>query len=660
MEAHIPDEDELLRSVASQNAQSILAARQRAEQEILRAKEALEGKTRELAESLAMMRATLESTWDGILVTDPSGNVIGFNQKMLDMWHIPGAVLEARRHRDVVEFCAGQFADEDRRRYRLRIEEIYAASSGESFDLLELSDGRVFERYSRVQSVEGRNAGRVWSFRDITHYRRSEEALREETRTLELLHKAVTTLSSTLDLQALLQAVTDAATELSGARFGAFFYNTTDVHGDAFMLYTLSGAPREAFARFGQPRTTPLLGPTFRGEGPIRSDDVLQDPRYGRMPPHAGMPPGHLPVRSYLAVPVVSRTGEVIGGLFFGHPDVGVFTERAERLVVGVAAHAAVAVDNARLYEARRELLESERSARGEAERASAMKDEFLATVSHELRTPLNAILGWVRILRARPGSEADLRHALEVMERNASIQIQLIEDLLDMSRITSGKMRLDVRPLNPIAFVEAAIQTVAPAAEAKGIRLHTELDPAAGPITGDPNRLQQVVWNLLSNAIKFTRANGRIEVVLRRLNAQVEIVVADTGRRHQAPVAAARLRSVPAGRFLAYPSRRRARARAFHREASRRAARRDRACHQSGRGPGCNLHDPAAPRGHSDGERGGAPSPWGGGIRAGFQGIGPVRRQGPRGGRSGRCARSHQAGAGGMRGTGHNGRVGR
>ena len=528
--AHNPDEDDLVRSVASQNAQSILAARQRAEQEMLRAKEALEHKTHELAESLAMMRATLESTWDGILVTDQAGNITSFNRKLIDMWRIPeGVVKAAARHHDLVDVFTGQFDACSQSSYRARIDEIYAVSPGDSLDVLELSDGRVFESYSRVQSIEGRNAGRVWSFRDITQQRRSEEALREESRTLELLNKTGTMLASKLDLQALLQAVTDAATELSGARVGAFFYNTTNVDGDAFLLFTISGTPRDAFERFGQPRATPLFGPTFRGEGPIRCDDVLKDPRYGMMPPH-GLPTGHWAVRSYLAVPVISRTGEVIGGLFFGHPDIGVFTERAERLVVGVAAHAAVAVDNARLYEARKELLESERSARSEVERASAMKDDFLATVSHELRTPLNAILGWVRILRSRPVAATELEHALEVMDRNASIQIQLIEDLLDMSRITSGKMRLNVQPLNPVAFIEAAIQTVTPAAEAKGIHLQKALDPAAGPITGDPDRLQQVVWNLLSNAIKFTGRNGRIDIVLRRAGSHIEIIVADTG----------------------------------------------------------------------------------------------------------------------------------
>jgi signal transduction histidine kinase/CheY-like chemotaxis protein len=502
---------------------------------MIRAKEALELKTQELAHSLAMMRATLEATWNGILVTDEHGTVTDFNQKVVEMWRIPREIMESRQHRQILEFAAQQFKEGTD--FLARVEGIYAESPGESFDVLELLDGRVFERYSRIQFVEKRNVGRVWSFRDVTENRRAEEALRDETRMLEVLNRTGTTLSSNLDLQAVVQAVTDAATELSGAKFGAFSYNTTDDTGDAFVLYAQSGARREEFDGFGQPRGTPLFGPTFGGEGVIRCDDVLKDPRYGGMSSHAGMPAGHLPVRSYLAVPVISRSGEVIGGLFFGHPQTSVFNERTERLVVGVAAQAAIAIDNARLYEAaqkaaeeRQKLLESERAARGEAERASSVKDEFLATLSHELRTPLGAILGWSHMLRLHGIKEPERLHGLEVIERNARMQAQLIEDLLDMSRITSGKMRLDTQPVQPVSFIEAAIETVRPAAEAKGIRLGTLLDPATGPIVGDPNRLQQVVWNLLSNAIKFTPTNGRVQVRLERVNSHIELTVADTG----------------------------------------------------------------------------------------------------------------------------------
>ncbi|MDQ3332223.1 MAG: ATP-binding protein, partial [Planctomycetota bacterium] len=298
-----------------------------------------------------------------------------------------------------------------------------------------------------------------------------------------------------------------------------------------------SGAPREAFEGFGHPRATPLFGPTFRGERPVRLDDVRQDPRYGQWAPHHGMPEGHLPVRSYLAVPVISRSNEVIGGLFFGHEEPAVFTERTERIIVGVAAQAAVAIDNARLYEGatraaeeRKKLLEAERAARAEAERAGLMKDEFLATLSHELRTPLSAILGWSQILQMEGYTPEDLKEGLETIARNGRAQTRLIDDLLDMNRIVSGKVRLDVQPIDLSALVDAAVDSVRHSAEAKSIRLRKIIDPHAGPVSGDPARLQQVVWNLLTNAMKFTPKGGRVDVVVERVNSHVEITVSDSG----------------------------------------------------------------------------------------------------------------------------------
>jgi PAS domain S-box-containing protein len=178
----------------------------------------------------------------------------------------------------------------------------------------------------------------------------------------------------------------------------------------------------------------------------------------------------------------------------------------------------------------REQLLSNERAARAEAERMSAMKDEFLATLSHELRTPLSAILGWAQVLRRGRKDEADLQKGLDTIERNARMQTQLIEDLLDMSRITSGQVRLDIQPVSPAAFVEAALETVRPSADAKGIRIEKVLDPLAGPVSGDPARLQQVIWNLLSNAVKFTPKNGKVQVLLERVNSHIEISVADTG----------------------------------------------------------------------------------------------------------------------------------
>jgi signal transduction histidine kinase/ActR/RegA family two-component response regulator len=181
--------------------------------------------------------------------------------------------------------------------------------------------------------------------------------------------------------------------------------------------------------------------------------------------------------------------------------------------------------------EAERErLLESERRARAEAERASSLKDEFLATLSHELRTPLNAVLGWSQLIGRGMVTGDAVREGIRVIERNARLQAQLIEDLLDMSRIISGKLRLDVQQVNLAEVVEAACATVQPAADAKGVRLRKVLDPLAGPVSGDPGRLQQVVWNLLSNAVKFTPRGGSIEVLLERVSSHLEISVHDTG----------------------------------------------------------------------------------------------------------------------------------
>jgi signal transduction histidine kinase len=178
-----------------------------------------------------------------------------------------------------------------------------------------------------------------------------------------------------------------------------------------------------------------------------------------------------------------------------------------------------------------RKVLESEKAARGAAERASRMKDEFLATVSHELRTPLNAILGWAQLVRREDMSAPDRARGLETIERNARSQTRLIEDLLDMSSVMSGKIRLDVQSVSLATIIEAAVDTVRPAASAKGIHLQTTIDPLIGPVLGDPNRLQQVVWNLLSNGVKFTPRGGRVQVVLRGVNAHAEIVVSDTGQ---------------------------------------------------------------------------------------------------------------------------------
>ena len=177
------------------------------------------------------------------------------------------------------------------------------------------------------------------------------------------------------------------------------------------------------------------------------------------------------------------------------------------------------------------ELLKNERAARAEAERANRAKDDFLATVSHELRTPLNAILGWAQILLTGKCNAESTIHALRSIERSAKAQAKLVEDILDTTRIIAGKLQLEVRPVDLPSVIEAAIDTVRPVADAKSIQIESSLDTWAGPVLGDPSRLQQVAWNLLNNAIKFTPANGRVYVCLRRTDAEVEVTVSDTGQ---------------------------------------------------------------------------------------------------------------------------------
>ena len=198
--------------------------------------------------------------------------------------------------------------------------------------------------------------------------------------------------------------------------------------------------------------------------------------------------------------------------------------------IVGAAKTARDITEQKRIQAERAAALEREQAARLEAEAANRAKDEFLAVLSHELRTPLNAVYGWAQMLRGETMSQEQKARALETIARNANAQIQLIDDLLDVSRVASGKMRLNVRSVELQTVVEAALDSVQPAAAAKEIRLQSVLDPDAGPITGDPDRLQQVVWNLLMNAVKFTPRGGRVQVSLQRVNSHVEVMVSDTG----------------------------------------------------------------------------------------------------------------------------------
>ena len=206
----------------------------------------------------------------------------------------------------------------------------------------------------------------------------AQERLRADAFAVERLYRTAGALMAERALDQVVQYVTEEATSLAGAQFGAFFYNVLDDRGESYMLYSIAGVPRSAFERFPMPRNTAVFAPTFNGEGVMRSPDITKDPRYGRNAPRRGMPDGHLPVRSYLAVPVLARDGEVLGGLFFGHQRVGVFDEESERLVVAVAALAALAIENARLHDQAQRELEASRLAYAERDQVARVLQESL------------------------------------------------------------------------------------------------------------------------------------------------------------------------------------------------------------------------------------------------------------------------------------------
>ena len=456
----------------------------------------------------------IESSDDAIISKDLNGTIKTWNRAAERMFGYTAEEAVGRSIRMIIP--NDRQAEEDEVLARIR--------SGEMVDHYETirqrKDGTLVPislTVSPIRDDAGQVVGASKIARDISERSRLLSAVREHAWVAAKLGEVGAVLASTLDRDTILQKVIDTGTELTRAEVGAFFYKVRDSQsGETDVFYTLSRTPKDAVVNFLDPRATALFAAAFRGQGTVRLDDVTQDPRYGKSAPNSEPPLGHPPVRSYLAVPVKAVSGAVIGGLFFGHSQSGVFAEPHERLAEGIATSTSVALENARLYVQARD--------------ANRMKDEFLAVLSHELRTPLNAIVGYARLLRGGILSSDKVERGLETLERNATWLTQIVEDVLDVSRIVSGKFRLDVQPVELPWVIDNAVATVQPAADAKGVRLETIIDPGVGPVAGDPDRLQQVVWNLLSNAVKFTPKEGRVQIRLERVDSHTEIIVSDTG----------------------------------------------------------------------------------------------------------------------------------
>jgi signal transduction histidine kinase len=377
--------------------------------------------------------------------------------------------------------------------------------------------------------ANGRAVRFIGTVLDITAQKKSERHLR-------ILNDTGTSVARELNLEKIVQIVTDAGVELSGAQFGAFFYNVLSDDGGSYMLYALSGAPRSAFENFPMPRATAVFEPTFLGTEVIRSDDILQDPRYGKNAPRRGMPEGHLPVRSYLAVPVVSRSGEVQRGLFFGHKETERFQVEHETALLGIAGQAATAIDNARLFQAAERELAERRRAEAElqalnvnlerriadeiAERLKAEEQlrqaqkmeavgQLTGGIAHDFNNMLAVITGGLNLARRKLGKgENDIERfidsAIDGANRAATLtqrllafsrQQPLAPEVLDINKMIGGMSELLDRSLGETVGLETAL--------------------AAGlwRVKADPAQLESAILNLAVNARDAMPGGGKLTI---------------------------------------------------------------------------------------------------------------------------------------------------
>jgi signal transduction histidine kinase/DNA-binding response OmpR family regulator len=382
---------------------------------------------------------------------------------------------------------------------------------------------------ANIQLAELRNAAEQ-------ALREKQSVLEEEARALQVLNRAADAVLGDLDLERVVQTITDAGVEVSGAQFGAFFYNVINDAGESYTLYTLSGAPRSAFEKFPMPRNTGVFAPTFSGEGVVRSDDITKDPRYGKMAPHYGQPKGHLPVHSYLAAPVMSRSGEVIGGLFFGHAETGVFDALSEERIVGLASQAAVAMDNARLFRTAQSELRNRAAAEAALQELNANLEHRVATevaerakaeealrqaqkmeaigqltggVAHDFNNLLTVIIGGLDTLRrSKPGEEARMRRAVDMAAQAADRAASLTGRLLAFSRRqplapAPADLNLLVRDMTELLH-----RTLGEQIELEGV-----LAPRLWQVEVDQNQLENAILNLAVNARDAMPEGGKLTI---------------------------------------------------------------------------------------------------------------------------------------------------
>jgi PAS domain S-box-containing protein len=409
-------------------------------------------------------------------------------------------------------------------------------ATGEPFEMvfpLRGADGRFREFLTRVEPVRddrGEVARWFGTNTDVTVQQEAERREKRARETAEALNRVGPVLAAELDPERLTQKITDIATEAVHAEFGAFFHNVRNETGESFLLYTLSGVDREAFSRFPMPRNTHVFGPTFRGEGIVRCDDVTKDPRYGHNPPYQGMPEGHIPVRSYLAVPVMSRLGQVIGGLFFGHSKPAVFTPDAEAIATGIAAQAAIALDNASLFEETRRASEALGKSNENLMRLNEDLNQFAYSASHDLREPLRMVSIYTQLLNRRIGPKLDEESSkyVEQVLKGASRLEALIRDLLAYTKAAEIEHE-QVPVIDAGEAFRNALANLSAAIDETGARVSSV--SSLPKVCMAEVHFTQLLQNLIGNAIKYRGAAApEIHIGAARKDGRWEFSVVDNG----------------------------------------------------------------------------------------------------------------------------------
>lgn len=502
---------------------------------VIEARDIAEEKAQEAAvrESEKRFRLIGESAPVMLWMGDPHGKCLYLNRAQREFWgvaveDVPDFDWNSTVHPDDAQTLFGPFEQGMRTRTGFSVEARFRRADG-ALRILHTDAQPRFGPGGEFLGMIGVNV-------DVTETRAAEEALRRETRLLEVVNDTGATVAAERDVDKIVQKITDAGVEISGAQFGAFFYNVVDERGESYTLYALSGAPREAFAKFPMPRNTHIFGPTFRGEAIVRSDDITADPRYGRNAPYKGMPEGHLPVRSYLAVPVKSRSGEVIGGLFFGHSSTGVFQPEHEKMLAGIAGHAAIAIDNARLFRAaEREIAERRRAEealqalnttleqrvaeevaeRSKAEEAlrQAQKMEALGQltggIAHDFNNMLAVVIGGLNLLQRRLAKgDTDVSRYIEGAMDGATRAAALTQRLLAFSR----QQPLAPEPIQANRLVSGMTEMLTRTL-GEDVKVETVLSAGLWQTNVDPGQLESAILNLSVNARDAMPGGGKLTI---------------------------------------------------------------------------------------------------------------------------------------------------